>query len=136
MPNILVLPIHAALSIDGHRLTDHSRASISISQDRIENRKRMADGTMRTFVVAQKRKFKTSWNLLPRDDDQTVDGFWGAASLITHHTNTFGEFTLKISYGDGTFEDVLCMYDDFSWVLKNRNAYSDFYDVDVTYEEV
>lgn len=136
MPNILVLPIDAGLAIDGNKLSDHNRASISISQDRIENRKRMADGTMRTFVVAQKRKFKTSWSYLPVRDNQTVDGFWGAQSLINHHNVTFGEFTLRLSYGDGSHEDVLCMYDDFSWQLKKRGKYTDLYDIDVTYEEV
>lgn len=136
MPNILVLPVDAGLAINGNRISDHNRTAISISQERIENRKRMADGTMRTFVVAQKRKFKTTWNMLPFENNKTVDGFWGSQSLINHHNNTFGEFTLRISYGDGSFEDVLVMYDDFSWQLKKRGKYTDFYDIDVTYEEV
>lgn len=136
MPNIIILPIEAGIAINGSRVSDHNRTAISISRERIENRKRMADGTMRTFVVAQKRKFKTSWNMIPFESSKTVDGFWGAQELVNHHGTTLNEFTIRISYGNGTNEDILVMYDDFSWQLRKRGKYTDLYDIDVTYEEV
>lgn len=132
----IVLPITAGLSINGHKLTDHKRASIILPPTRIESRKRMANGTLRVFVVAQKRKIKTSWEFLPYLDNKTVDGFWGAKSLIDFYNSTFGEFTLRVSKGDGTHEDILVMFEDFQPTLVKRGQYTDFWNIDITFEEV
>lgn len=135
-PRIRVLPVGAGLAINGSKLSDHNRAPISITPERIENRKRMANGTLRNFVVAQKRKVKTSWENLPKQNTHTVDGFWGAKSLIDFYNATFGEFTLRVTYGDNTHEDILVMFADFSPVLRKRSGYTDLYSIDVTFEEV
>lgn len=135
-PRARVFSIGTGLAIDGNKVTDHNRTPISISIERIENRKRMANGTMRNFVVAQKRKFKTSWDNLPKQDNRTVDGFWGAKSLIDFYNATLGEFTLRVTYGDNSFEDILVMFADFSPTLRKRSIYTDLYSIDVTFEEV
>lgn len=136
MSGPIVLPINAGLAINSNKLTDHNRSSITITPSRIENRKRMANGTMRNFVIAQKRKIKSTWSDLPNKTALTVDGFWGADAMIDFYNATYGEFTLRLSYGDNTFEDILVMFDDFSPQLKKRNSYADFYDIDITFEEV
>jgi hypothetical protein len=46
-------------------LTDHNRESISFDYEIIERSARMADGTMRKFVVAKKMKINTAWHDLP-----------------------------------------------------------------------
>jgi hypothetical protein len=135
-PRPRILPIDAGLAIAGHRLSDHNRGPISISPERFENRKRMANGTLRNFVVSQKRKIKTSWENLPAQDAITVDGFWGANSISGFYDDTFGAFTLRLTYGDKTFEDILVMFADFSIQLRKRGGYTDLYSVDVTFEEV
>jgi|ERR1044072_1784258 hypothetical protein len=140
MANILVLPISAGLAFKVgstiHKLTDHKRSEISVGYERIENRKRMADGTMRTFVVATKRNWKVSWEMLPRDDNQTVDGFWSAVSMKDFYDETLGSFDLRITDGTNTVETVKVMFDSFSCKLKKRSAYTDFYDVDMSLVEV
>ena len=136
MPSPLVLPVNAGLAINGNRLTDHNRSTISITPDRIENRKRMANGTLRNFVVSQKRKIKTSWDNLPNKTVLTVDGFWGATEMINFYNSTFGEFTLRLTYGDNTYEDILVMFSEFSPQIKKRNNYVDYYNIDITFEEV
>jgi len=136
MPAPLILPIGAGLQINGNKLTDHNRESIVTSPSRIENRKRMANGTMRTFVVAQKRKIKTSWDNLPGPSNKTVDGFWGFDAMLNFYNATYGEFTLTITYGDNSTEDVLVMFDDFSPALIGRGSYYDMYTLDITFEEV
>lgn len=135
-PRPRILPIGAGLMINGSKLTDHNRTPISITPDRLENRKRMANGTLRNFVVAQKRKIKTSWDNLPAQDNITVDGFWGATSMIDFYYATIGEFTLRITYGNNSGEDILVMFADFSAQLRKRGQYTDFYSIDVTFEEV
>ena len=46
-------------------LSDHNRTDISVNPNRIENKKRMVNGTMRSYHTADKVSISTSWNLLP-----------------------------------------------------------------------
>lgn len=136
----LVLPIGPGISFkEGsttYKLSDHNRSEINTSYDRIENRKRMADGTMRTFVVAQKRNWKVSWEDLPKNDIQTADGFMGAINLKAWYDNHLGSFQLVLTNGDNTIETVWVMFDSFSCKLTKRSAYTDLYDIDMSLAEV
>ena len=46
-------------------LSDHNRQGIDVSTERIEQRQRMANGTMRSFFIADKLSISTSWTMLP-----------------------------------------------------------------------
>lgn len=46
-------------------LSDHNRSPIDISNERIEQRQRMANGTMRSFFIADKLKVSLSWDMIP-----------------------------------------------------------------------
>jgi hypothetical protein len=46
-------------------LSDHNRSDISIATERIQTRRRMINGRMRSFHVADKIKISTSWDMLP-----------------------------------------------------------------------
>lgn len=46
-------------------LSDHNRSDISIATERIQTRRRMINGRMRSFHVADKLKISTSWDMLP-----------------------------------------------------------------------
>ena len=46
-------------------LSDHNRGEISISKQRIENRQRMINGTMRSYFNADKINVSTSWQRIP-----------------------------------------------------------------------
>lgn len=140
MPNPLILPIDTGMTFKvastSYRLSDHNRSPIGVNMERIENRKRMADGTMRTFVVAQKQSWKVSWEDLPRLDIQTADGFWGAISMIDFYEDTLGSFELILTFGDATTQTKLVMFDSFSFKLTKRSIYTDFYDIDMSLVEV
>lgn len=138
----VVLPIGPGLTfksgISTHKVSDHNRSELSILPERIEYKKRMADGTLRSFVVvSQKRIFKVSWSKLPKNDNQTIDGFWGALSLQSFHASTIGSFELIQTYGDNVPQSsVFVMYEDFSFKLTKRSVYTDFYDIDMSLKEV
>jgi len=55
----------SAASTTFYQLTDHNRQPISIDFDIMEKAARMADGTMRKYVVARKRKVSVNWQDLP-----------------------------------------------------------------------
>lgn len=132
----LVLPIGPIFSFSGNRVSDHNRQPLQITSTRIENRKRMADGTLRTFVVAKPRQFKCSWKNLPRTDNRTVDGFWGADSINNFYSTTNGSFTLTVVQGDNTSENITVIFADCSLNVSSRTSYVDLYDVDITMDEV
>ena len=75
MPNYKV-PIGIQVSLDNstfYTLTDHNREPIDISYELVENSQRMANGTMRKYVVAKKQKISTSWQNLPTRSSDVVD---------------------------------------------------------------
>lgn len=58
----MTFPYQAILSIGGNLITDHNRAPLDVSYDRIEARQRMANGTLRVNHISTKMKISTSWS--------------------------------------------------------------------------
>ena len=46
-------------------LSDHNRAPIDVTIERIEKRRRMVNGRMRSFHIADKKSVALSWSMLP-----------------------------------------------------------------------
>lgn len=78
------------------KLSEHNRSEITIDTDRIEQVQRMANGTLRKFFIADKKKFTVSWNMLPGTRGYTVDGQWGALDLIEFYKSSEGQSTFDI----------------------------------------
>lgn len=98
--------------------SDHNRGEISISQQRIESRQRMANGTMRSYHVADKIALSVSWNMLPSrsysrqvifdsagkaiksgtDVEYTADGGAGGVELLDWYENHSGPFWVYLGY--------------------------------------
>lgn len=116
-------------------VSDHNRSPLSVDIERIETATRMANGTMRKYVVADKRTLSTSWSDLPNAARFTVDGYAGANDLENFYNSNKGAFTVRVYYGDNTQDSFQVMFTDFSKSLSKRGAF-DFYDVDLTMEEV
>lgn len=119
----------------GTAVTDHNRSALSIAVERIETAKRMANGTMRKYWVADKRAFSCSWEMLPNSAAFTVDGHAGADGIENIYDAQRGAFLLQLHVGNGTVEPYTVMFTEFSKTLNKRGKF-DFYDVNVTMEEV
>ena len=66
--------IHVSLdNSTWYKLTDHNRSEIQFSPEVIEKSSRMANGTMRKYVIAKKNVISTSWNRVPSQTTYTVD---------------------------------------------------------------
>lgn len=126
---------NAIMEWNGNKITDHNRSELAVSIERIETSKRMANGTMRKYVVADKRNFSVSWDELPFSKDFTVDGFWGGREIEDFYNKNAGSFTLKITNGDGKIENFSVMMTDFSKTISKRGEF-DMWNVDVELEEV
>lgn len=62
-------------------LSDHNRKDLEIDNERIETRKRMVNGTMRSYHVADKQKISWSWDMLPSrgfSSEPNIDSTTGA----------------------------------------------------------
>jgi hypothetical protein len=162
--------IKAALQISAdnitwYSLTDHNRAPIVYTPQRLEQVQRMADGTMRKFVVANKDVFDVSWSFIPAASTTlgtgnaafkpTVDGNYGAAFMKAFYEQyVFTPVYLKILYANdnatgtafnssqtqsntGTGIDTIQVFmTDFSMTIINRFTYTDYVDVKMQFTEV
>ena len=97
-------------------LSDHNRSDISFNTNRLENRKRMVNGHMRSYHIADKMNVSFSYNLLPSrsfSGDQsftasgqyvenlieyTADGGAGGAELLDWYSSNPGSFYMFLSY--------------------------------------
>jgi hypothetical protein len=98
-------------------LSDHNRSDINFSANRLENRKRMVNGHMRSYHIADKMNISFSYSLLPSRSfdgnpqfnssgvavnaglfEHTVDGGAGGAELLEWYTSNPGSFYMFLSY--------------------------------------
>ena len=93
------------ISADGstyYKLTDHNREPIDISYELVESTQRMANGTLRKYVVAKKFKITASWKNLPTLDSELVDSgksSVGAAWIKAFYEgNAFAPISIKLYY--------------------------------------
>jgi hypothetical protein len=97
-------------------LSDHNRSEITVGTNRIENRKRMINATMRSYHIADKLTVSWDWQLLPsraynadpsfnssglsttNPTDYTVDGGAGGADIVKWYEDHNGPFYMFMSY--------------------------------------
>ncbi len=120
---------------NGNAITDHNRGQLNVDVERIEKKQRMANGTMRKYIVADKRTFGVQWSMLPKLTAQTVDGFWGGEAIESFYNTVPGPFSLEITDGDGDLYVYTVMFSDFSRNVMKRGSV-DFWEVSVSMEEV
>lgn len=131
----IVLPKASLVSFNGNALTEHNRQPLTVTPDQIENKQRMADGTMRKYFIAAKRVYQISYENVPGTASKTVDGKWGANDINSFYYNTPGPFTMLLKYANGNTETVTVMFSSFECDLQNR-GYDDNYNVTIGVEEV
>jgi len=97
-------------------LSDHNRSEISIQKERIENKRRMINGTMRSYHIADKKRFSWSWSMFPSRafsnsptfsasgrltnnvEDYVVDLAAGGVDIINWYENHQGPFYMLLAY--------------------------------------
>lgn len=139
-----------------YKLTDHNRRPINITPQLIERESRMANGSLRKYVVASKDVLSTSWEFLPAKSAELVDGNYGAAWISAFYKANVGlPIYLKLVNAqdtavgigqypkDSTFvtsstgEKIYQVYiTDFSKVLRYRTTVSDYLDMNIEFTEI
>ena len=144
-------------STDGvtwNKITDHGRAPLDVSVERIEKKSRMVNGTLRRYSVNKKRTLSASWTNIPSKKNSvhngrtgltTVDGGWAGEDIEDFHDSVAGDgaFWMKLRKGsdefkaanDGTLEQFKVMISDFSKSVEKRGVV-DLWNLSITLEEV
>jgi hypothetical protein len=123
------------------KITDHGRAALAVSVERIDKEQRMVDGTLRRYTVAKKRSWSTSWENLPSKNGVsgtmgTADGGYAGEDIEAFHNTHDAEFNMQLRKGDGTIEVVTVMITDFSKDIVKRGPGIDLWNLSVTLKEV
>lgn len=142
----LTLPVGALITIGGNSLSEHNRAPVSISINRIEKMQRMSNGLMRKFFIADKKNISVSWSMLPSRASYTVDGFYGARDIKDFYEGATGKgsFAVTVKYGTtDNAENLTMIFTSCNFELVRRNAKmspadtpQELWNVSLTMEEV
>ena len=145
-------------------LSDHNRRDLSLKPDRIEQRKRMINGRMRSVWLADKLKVSTSWQDFPSRSAANglsvvgqdvvasgnlyiVDKGASASELAKWHRDHTGSFWVLISFDDPTLLSgydklteytiaIECMFSNFDATVSKRGGIMDLWNVSLEVEEV
>jgi len=131
-------------------LTDDNRSPLQASPERIESRKRMIDGTMRSVFVADKYTFSTSWENIPSRklngaDEITSDGYGAGIDIKDWYESNHDDFWMLLIYDNDDSEDVSSgvnvekynvFFDSFDFTVTKRGQFNDLWDVSIDLVEV
>ena len=131
----MTLTLIQLMKWNGNEITEHNRKPLNIDIEPIENSSRMANGRLRKYTIARKKKFSTSWEMLPKGVSFAVDGKWAGGAIENFYNTTFGSFSLEITNIDTTTETYTVMFSDFSKEIVKRGT-QDFWNISITLEEV
>ena len=135
-------------------LTDDSRAPLDVSVERIEFRNRMINGRMRTYHVADKKSFSTSWENLPSQVDgisetrKNPNSAWAAGKeMLSWYQDHSDSFWLMLVYdtpnAEGTgdipiryrVETYNVFFESFNYTITKRGQLYDFWNVSMSLVE-
>ena len=135
-------------------LTDDSRSDLQVSIERIEYRKRMINGRMRSYHVADKKSFSVSWKDLPSAKTEISEsrfitspsGWASAQEMLVWHENHTDSFYLTLVYDtpaaapttplNYSLETYNVFFEDFSYNVTKRGPTHDLWDISMTLVEV
>lgn len=110
-------------SVKWNKVTEHNRGEFAITFERIEKVQRTSNGTLRKNYINDKRKFSTSWNMLPSYRTLTVDGSWGAEDLRSFYLGDGKDsFKIRINFAKSGSDQSSSGYEEYTVIVSNFNA--------------
>jgi hypothetical protein len=147
--------IGATAGTDYIFLTDDNRSDLQLSIQRIEYKKRMINGRMRSYHIADKKSFSTTWADIPSSASyvsENVKSFnpaWASGKeILSWHENHPDSFYLMLVYdtpnpeGTGTIpvkykvETYNVFFESVTYNIKTRGPEYDHWDISVSMVEV
>jgi hypothetical protein len=112
-------------------LSDDNRDEIGFNINRIENRKRMINGRMRSYHIADKLEISASWNMLPSRSYSSIANFSEDGKSEYYGKNRYQnsdaqEFTSDGGAGGVELLDWYENHNDSFWVYLAYDKYTNF----------
>jgi hypothetical protein len=106
-----------------NKVTEHNRTDFSISVERIEKVTRTSNGTLRKNFIKDKRKFSTSWDMLPSYRTLTVDGAWGAEDLRSFYLGEQGRgsFNIRLNIAQNGVSQESSGYEEYTVIITDMS---------------
>jgi hypothetical protein len=105
--------LNAGIEVQGpldniwYSITDDNRQPIKIVYEVIEKTNRMADGTLRRYVVARKHKISSSWQNTWSSTSNTSDGNKGMAWLKSYYeANIFIPINIRLTIASANTQNI------------------------------
>jgi hypothetical protein len=124
-------------------LSDHSRSPLSVNYEVIENSQRMANGTLRKYIISKKRNLTCSWDMLPTSSDLVVDNNASALSMKRFfEINNVYPMTMSIYYKRNSSPDlsyvetIEVFWDSFNFDVIKRYQNFDYWNVTTDFMEI
>lgn len=135
-------------------LSDNNRSDLAVSFERIEHRQRMINGTMRSYHIADKKTYSTSWKGLPSRNEHVTeynvfsakDGIGGGQQILDWYKNYPGSFWVLFVYDVNSdvsqsdikynIEPVNVFFESFSYNVTKRGTDTDLWDISLSLVEV
>jgi hypothetical protein len=135
-------------------LTDDNRDALQVTPVRIESKRRMIDGTMRSVHIADKHEFSTSWTNLPSrktrltspsdglDNTITSDAFGAGQDIKDWYDSNLSDFWVLLVFDANvtnapasSAEKYNVFFDDFQYDIVKRGQFNDLWDVSISLVE-
>lgn len=138
----------AAADLDNQFLivSDHNRGDLSLNIQRIEQKRRMANGTMRSYHIADKLALSVSWTLIPSRGFKVYPNFdqetgkpvvlqpgdlgdWDGQNFdpeTTYFANKSEKYTVDGGAGGGEMLDWYENHTGPFWVMLSYDKYNNF----------
>ena len=129
-------------------LTDDNREPLQITPQRIEFKRRMIDGTMRSHYVADKDEYSTSWSDIPSRKNNgsvqiTSDNFGAGNDIKNWYEENTGDFWVLLIYDTNSSDNVSVsaekvnvFFNSFTFSVSTRGELNDLWDVSISLVEV
>jgi hypothetical protein len=100
-------PVTTLLNADFNYLTDDNRDPVQVSFERIEQRQRMANGRMRSYHIADKRKYSINYKEIP---SRAINPLIKSQSFISERSYDVSDVDRNPRYIAG--DDMLQWYEN------------------------
>lgn len=124
-------------------LSDHSRSPLSVTYDTVENSQRMADGTTRKYVIANKKVLSCSWEMLPTVKTQVVDGNSSALEMKRFFEINYPyDMTMSLYYkrnnsSDSSYvETINVFWNTMTFDVMKRYRNFDYWNITADFTEI
>jgi len=126
----------ALIFLNGKPLSDQGRAPLQNTSDQRRVDHETAKGNLRRYTKAHKNSWVLSWEWLPSEDANTVDGY-AARNYLVQMKSSASALTLTVNDITGT-QSYTVLVESYSETLKRRDPVINehFYDIQLELKEV